>query len=76
MQEAREEALPVSWVEADGWCFESVPGTQWIIGTPDPAGGVWVMGADPEECRREWERRYGSGKSQCPCRWMHVRRRL
>jgi hypothetical protein len=48
--------VPVSWVESDGWIFEAVPGTPYIIGTPDPERGVWVMGTDPDECRREWER--------------------
>lgn len=48
--------IAVSWVEPDGWLFEAVPGTPYIIGTPEPERGVWVMGVDPEECRREWER--------------------
>jgi hypothetical protein len=48
--------IAVSWVEADGWLFEAVPGTPYIIGTPEPERGVWVMGVDPDECRREWER--------------------
>jgi len=48
--------IPVSWVDPDGWHFEAVPGTPYLIGTPEPERGVWVMGTDPEECRREWER--------------------
>jgi len=50
------QEIPVSWVEPDGWLFEAVPGTPYIIGTPEPERGVWVMGRDPDDCRREWDR--------------------
>lgn len=47
--------LPVSWVEPDGWVFEAIPGTPYLIGTPEPQNGVWVMGFDTDDCRRAWE---------------------
>ena len=51
-----QHLVAVSWVDPDGWVFEAIPGTPYIIGTPDPDAGVWVMGLDPAECRREWDR--------------------
>lgn len=50
------DAVPLSWVEPDGWVFEQVPGTDLLICTPRPEEGVWVMGRSPDECRREWFR--------------------
>ena len=58
MSEVHElaELSPASWVTEDGWHFGVLPGADFVLCTPEPERGVWVMGRSPDDCRREWFR--------------------
>jgi len=47
--------MPFTWVSGDGWLFELVPGTEYVLCTRDPHVGVWAMGMSAEECRLRYD---------------------